>query len=450
VADGQTPSGDCTLLIGEGRLADATERALQAAGADVRRLHEPNDREIREALRGDVARLVVASRFDHVSLRLALVAAHISPGIPTLVTVFDRDVAEHLHDAVHEVRVLSLADIVVPAFAGPALDPELLTIIPRPWGVVAVRPGDAGPERAAPTWSTPGRARRLLGRLQSLARPFDSSAQILVAGLAGMLAVLVAETVVTMLAGGLSLVDAVYTVAKVTVTVGPSEAADRGEDWFKLFSATAMLLTLGFAAVLTAGLVNRLLDPRLTGILGRSAVPRRDHVIVVGLGQVGLRLCVLLRELGIPVVAVEQNGDAKNVPRAKDQHLPVVIGSGSSQRILRRLSIDRARAVAAVTSDEVENIAIAVAARGEGKELHVTLRAGDGDDTSEIGSLVQMGVIRDVYRLAGAALAAVALGADAREAFPHDDRLYLVDGQGQITPFGAPPARRATADRSPA
>jgi hypothetical protein len=239
-------------------------------------------------------------------------------------------------------------------------------------------------------------------------------------------------------------------VAKVTVTVGPSEAADRGEDWFKLFSATAMLLTLGFAAVLTAGLVNRLLDPRLTGILGRSAVPRRDHVIVVGLGQVGLRLCVLLRELGIPVVAVEQNGDAKNVPRAKDQHLPVVIGSGSSQRILRRLSIDRARAVAAVTSDEVENIAIAVAARGEGKELHVTLRAGDGDDTSEIGSLVQMGVIRDVYRLAGAALAAVALGADAREAFPHDDRLYLVDGQGQITPFGAPPARRATADRSPA
>lgn len=100
-------------------------------------------------------------------------------------------------------------------------------------------------------------------------------------------------------------------MAKVTVTVGPSEAADQGSDWFKLFSAVTMLLTLGFAAVLTAGVVNRLLDPRLTGIFGRSAVPRRDHVVVVGLGQVGFRLCELFRDLGVPVVAIEVNPDAK-------------------------------------------------------------------------------------------------------------------------------------------
>ncbi len=60
-----------------------------------------------------------------------------------------------------------------------------------------------------------------------------------------------------------------------------------------------MLLIVGFTAVLTAGLVNYLLDPRLTGIVGRSAVPRRDHVVVIGLGEVGLRLCELLRELGV-------------------------------------------------------------------------------------------------------------------------------------------------------
>ena len=71
-----------------------------------------------------------------------------------------------------------------------------------------------------------------------------------------------------------------------------------------------MLLTLGFAAVLTAGLVNRLLDRRLTGIVGPSAVPRRDHVVVVGLGQVGLRLCLLLRDLGVPVVAIERDPEA--------------------------------------------------------------------------------------------------------------------------------------------
>lgn len=431
--------GERTLLIGAGRLADATARALTVTGVTVVRLEEPTDSEIRAAIEAGAERLIVASRYDHVSLRLALVAGHISPELSILVTIFDRDVAEHLREAHPHVHVLSMADVVVPSFAGPLLDPQLLAVVDGPGVRIPIRAGDEGPERIEPTWPERSRAQRLAARLDSIARPFDSSARILVIGLAGFLAVLVLETVVSMLAKGLSLVDAIYTVAKVTVTVGPSEAADEGPDWFKLFSAVTMLVTLGFAAVLTAGLVNRLLDPRLTGIVGRAAVPRRDHVIVVGLGQVGLRLCMLLRELGIPVVAVEQNPSAKNVTRAKDHHLPVVIGSGSSQRILRQLSIGRARAVAAVTSDEVENLAIAVAADGESRDLNIALRAGDGEETSEIQSLDRVGSIRDVYRLAGAALAAVALGADVRAAFPYGDGVYLVDGDARITRFGAEP-----------
>jgi voltage-gated potassium channel Kch len=425
----------CVLLIGAGQLADASVRALEAAGAAVRRLDEPSDREIREALGERVDRVVVISRFDHISLRRALVVAHVRPAISVLVTIFDRDVAAHLQGTATNVRVLSMADIVAPAFAGPCLDPELMSLVRRLSGTSGVGATDGRPRHVPPTWSPPGHARRLRGNLESLARPFDASARILVYGLLGFLAVLVAETLVTMLAERFSFVDAFYSVAKVTVTVGPSPAADRGEHWFKLFSSAVMLLTLGFAAVLTAGLVNRLLDPRLTGIVGRSAVPRRDHVLVVGLGQVGFRLCGLLRDLGIPVVAIEQNPDAKNVSRAKDQRLPVVIGSGTSQRLLRRLSIRRARALAAVTSDEVENIAIAVAARRLRDDLNIALRAGDGDATSETQSLFHIGVVRDVYRIAGTALAAVTLGYEAHEAFPYEGTMYLIDGAGEIEPF---------------
>jgi hypothetical protein len=427
----------CVLLIGEGQLADATARALEDGGAAVRRLDEPNDREIRDALDERVGRFVVISRFDHVSLRRALVVAHVMPELPGLVTIFDRDVAAHLQDTVENVRVLSMADIVAPAFAGPCLDPELMTLVGAPADAKGVEAQNGQPRPVSPSWSTPSLAQRALANVEALVRPFDSSAQILIYGLLGLTGVIIAETVVTMLAEGLSLVDAFYTVAKVTVTVGPSPAADRGEDWFKLFSAVMMLLTLGFAAVLTAGIVNRLLDPRLTGIIGPAAVPRRDQVLVVGLGQVGFRLCALLRDLGVPVVAIEQNAEAKNVTRAKDERLPVVIGSGASQRLLRHLSIRRARALAAVTSDEVENIAIAVAARGVREDLNIALRAGDGDATSETQSLFQIGIVRDVYRLAGSALAAVALGYDANEAFPHEGTMYLVDADGEIEEFRA-------------
>ena len=121
-----------------------------------------------------------------------------------------------------------------------------------------------------------------------------------------------------------------------------------------------MLLALGFTAVLTAGLVNRLLDPRLTGAGGRSAVPRRDHVVVVGLGQVGQRLW-----------------------------------SCCATWVCR-------------------------------------------DATSEVQSLFHIGVVRDVYRIAGSALGAVVVGYDVREAFPYQGTMYLVGETGEIEPFVLP------------
>ena len=115
--------------------------------------------------------------------------------------------------------------------------------------------------------------------------------------------------------------------------------------------------------------------------------------------------------------------------------MPVVLGRGESQRLLRRVSLGRARALAAVTSDELENIGVSVAALGVREDLRIALRAGDGDLTSEVRSLFHIGVVRDVHRIAGTALAAVALGYRAETAFPYEGTLYLVDRDGAIEPF---------------
>ena len=56
-SDSETPR---VLLIGAGHLADATARALTAAGAAVKRSEEPTDHEIRDALDDRVDRVVVS------------------------------------------------------------------------------------------------------------------------------------------------------------------------------------------------------------------------------------------------------------------------------------------------------------------------------------------------------------------------------------------------------
>lgn len=173
------------LLIGPGHLAEAAELALEAGGATVQHLPEPTDHEIREALDRGVGQVVVVSRHDHVSLRLALVVAHVRPGIPALVTIFDRDVAAHLRDTVDNVQVLSMADVVAPAFAGPCLDSALLSVVRGESGADGVRAVDGEPRHEPRRWKTPGLASRTLTQLYSLIRPFDSSARILVYGFFG-------------------------------------------------------------------------------------------------------------------------------------------------------------------------------------------------------------------------------------------------------------------------
>ena len=104
-----------------------------------------------------------------------------------------------------------------------------------------------------------------------------------------------------------ALVDSFYGAVKTLVTVDPNPEVQDGPKWFKVVISASMLIALLFAAAFTGGLVERLIGRNLTGLVGRRAVPQSDHVIVVGLGQVGLRLCLLLREPGIAVVAIDDH-----------------------------------------------------------------------------------------------------------------------------------------------
>lgn len=157
--------------------------------------------------------------------------------------------------------------------------------------------------------------------------------------------------------------------------------------------------------------------------------------MVVGLSQAGLRLCLLLRELGRPVLAVEYEPDNYNVERAKAYGLPVVVGRGRSRFMLRRLALERARALAAVTTEEIENIAVAVAALRLEDSLRVVLQAGRGEVANQTRALFEIGHVRDIYRIGGTVLAAVALGSEAQEGFLHEDVVYLVGSGGEIEPY---------------
>jgi Trk K+ transport system NAD-binding subunit len=167
------------------------------------------------------------------------------------------------------------------------------------------------------------------------------------------------------------------------------------------------VLTLASVAAFTAGLVNHFTSRRLVTVLGARTPPRRNHVLVVGLGQVGLRLCLELRRHGVPVLAIECDGTQHHVTIARRAGIPVIIGHGEDRALLEALGAPRARALAAVTSTDTTNIEVTAATRAVAPELDVVLRAGDDELASETQFLFRIGTVIDVNRLAGEQLAAL-------------------------------------------
>lgn len=415
------------LLIGEGDLAEETRQALDAAGADVYRMKSPEEREVRHALEGDgIDRVVVVSRDDAVALRFALMVRHVHDEVPMLVTIFDPTMAAQVDRELEHCEVTSMADIVAPSLAGPCLGDDLVAVREDRDPPVGLR--ETGEEVPI---EVPDR-RRLSSLAAAVFAPYDKSAALLLWGALGLVVVLLLETIACMIVLGQGVIDAAYGSAKTLVTVDPNDKVADGPAGLKAFLTGTMLVTLVLEASFTAGLVNRLINRRLTGLFGRRAVPRRDHVVVVGLGQVGLRLCLLLRRCGIGIVAVDDREEGENVGLARELGFPVVIGRGADPSLLRRLSLPRACALAAVTDDDLANISIAMAARDVNPDLRVVLRAGDGRVANETRSLFRIGLVRDVHRIAAVLIAARATGSDAARVVCVGDDAHLMYEDGRL------------------
>jgi voltage-gated potassium channel Kch len=417
------------LLLGEGDLADETAEALRAGDADVKRLEDPSHGELRDALEQGADVAIVVSRDDAWPLRVALLVRHLDPEVPIVATIFDRATGRELEQEIGNCTVTSLASIVAPTLAGPCFGEDLAAVVDdgdRPFALRC----SGGSVEVAPLPEV--RVRRARALTTAIARPFDRSAALLFFGAVGLLLVLIFETVAAALVLEQTLVDSFYGAVKTLVTVDPNLAVSKGPDWFKLVISGSMLIALLFAAAFTGGLVERLIGRRLTGLVGRRAVPRSDHVVVVGLGEVGLRLALLLRRCGMPVVAIDEREEGENVGHAKELGLPVIIGRGADPSLLKRISPEHALALAAVADDDLENIAVALAARALAPDLRLVLRAGSSATAGETRSLERLGDVRDVHRIGAAYLAGLALGSDASHVVVDAESAYLRGDDGRL------------------
>lgn len=427
------PPGDRSfVVIGETNLARRVCASLREGAHTVQHLTEPRDEVLRAAMTPAPDAVAVLLHDDVAALRYALAVAHMSAHVPITVTIFDRTVADELLRLLPQCHVTSPASLAAPALAGPCVDAAIAALQTKDGHTQAVRVLDGQPHTQP--WK-PERTnwRSRCGRFAGQLRPHDAGTRLMLTGLLGMLAALLGD-LAWLLALGHHPAQALFDAARVVATVGPATAPAHSTVYPVLASAV-MLSTIVFSAMFTAGLIDRMLGPRLVGLIGPRTLPRSGHVIVVGIGQVGLRLCGELRRLGIPVVGVERDPGAPNVRIARSLGIPVLAGHGGDRAVLEKLHLPRARALAAVGSDDLDNIAVAIAAQGVSPGTRVVLRAGEHEAIAETRSLLPLGTIRDVTSLSAAYVLARLLGTPATGVIAHQHRMFVQLPADTFTPW---------------
>jgi Trk K+ transport system NAD-binding subunit len=107
-----------------------------------------------------------------------------------------------------------------------------------------------------------------------------------------------------------------------------------------------------------------LVTRRIEQSLGRGRQPgMTGHVVMVGLGAVGMRVLEGLLARGQEVVVVEREESNRNLNEARGMGVRVVVGDATLPTTLELINLSTASAVAILTSDDLTNIETGLAMR---------------------------------------------------------------------------------------
>jgi Trk K+ transport system NAD-binding subunit len=153
-------------------------------------------------------------------------------------------------------------------------------------------------------------------------------------------------------------VDAFYFTVETMTTTGYGDFSFVNQPtWLRTFSTLLMFSGVTTTALLVSFVADVLLSRRFIFASARPRVGHlRNHIVVVGLSGLGMRVVSDLTAAGYDVAVIERSEDNRFLSAVRDLDVPVIFGDGTLRQTLQAARVDRARAVAVLTRDDIINI----------------------------------------------------------------------------------------------
>lgn len=136
----------------------------------------------------------------------------------------------------------------------------------------------------------------------------------------------------------------------------------------------------------------------------------RNHVIVLGVGHLGLRVVRALAAMGFETVAI----DSKPTPEKRDElgalKVPLVIADGRLASTLEQAALRHAQALIVCTSNDHMNLEVTMRARDMNPDIRIVVRMWEDDFVQQIRRFLNVEAVLSTTNLAAPSFAAYALG----------------------------------------
>jgi Trk K+ transport system NAD-binding subunit len=210
--------------------------------------------------------------------------------------------------------------------------------------------------------------------------------------------------------------------------------------WLVIFAVVLMMAGALFVAVFFALVTNMLVSRRIEESLGQQKITAlRDHVLVIGLGTVGLRVARQLHDAGRDVVVVEKDARNRHLSQLRALRVPVMIADATQPEVLASAWLAAASAVAVLTSDDLANLETGLAVRDQlgarWRATPVVLRIFDPQLAHSVKQTFGFRYVRSTAALAAPWFVGAALGLDVLSTFYAGDELLLI-ARLTVTPGG--------------
>jgi Trk K+ transport system NAD-binding subunit len=430
-------------------------RIAQLSRVKVIEAAVPDNGAFQQAKLGTARALALLGSDDAGNIHAALLAQDINPDLRLVLRLFNTSLGHRVRTLFADCAVLSDAAMAAPSFVAASLgregpthirvsgrtlyvvrrdeveaqriicgladtsdqaQPDLLPVDQHSTDLVLAFANGSDVEQAV----TPRRRKWLTTLRRNLGSVFNRRVGVAALSLFVLLAI---GTTMFATFGGYTWWNAIYETA--LDVAGAAQPLDSLPVINKITQVMVTIVGISIIPIITAVTLDAVVSARLAAAAGPKG-PFHDHVVVIGLGQVGVRVIAQLHDLGVPVVGIDRNESARGVPLAKRLGIPVVIGDASRDDTLRAAYIGTSRALVTLSSHDVVNLEAALTARAIRDDLMVVLRLFDNDFARLVERRFNINVSRSVSSLAAPAFAAAMVERQVIGTIPVGRRVLLI------------------------